>query len=116
MTSAPRDSEPACLDRMTVRLIDESDRPDFDRRLQADHYLASAAVVGCTLRYVAEVDGQCVALLVFSDAAIHLKGRERISPVPARSGGRRCAHCWTDSVAWRTCAAAMACAIASPSY
>ena len=51
-------------------------RATFDRLLEERHYLASARLAGQTLRYVAELDGQWVALLTFSAAALHLKARE----------------------------------------
>jgi len=65
------------LHRVTVRLLREDERPEFDRLLETQHYLASAQLAGQTLRYVAELDGQWVALLTFSAAAFHLKLRER---------------------------------------
>lgn len=79
-------SEPEILKRVTVRLLREDERPQFDRLLETQHYLASARLAGQTLRYVAELDlpasrgqagGQWVALLTFSAAAFHLKLRER---------------------------------------
>jgi len=70
-------SEPEVLQRLTVRLLREDERPQFDRLLENQHYLASARLAGQTLRYVAELDGQWVALLTFSAAAFHLKLRER---------------------------------------
>jgi hypothetical protein len=70
-------TEPQVLQRVTVRLLREDERPLFDRLLETQHYLASARLAGQTLRYVAELDGQWVALLTFSAAAFHLKLRER---------------------------------------
>jgi hypothetical protein len=70
-------TEPQILQRITVRLLHEPERPEFDRLLETQHYLASAHLAGQTLRYVAELDGQWVALLTFSAAAFHLKLRER---------------------------------------
>lgn len=69
--------EPEVLKRLTVRLLRQVERPEFDRLLENQHYLASARLAGQTLRYVAELDGQWVALLTFSAAAFHLKLRER---------------------------------------
>jgi len=69
-------TEPQILQRVTVRLLREDERPAFDRLLETQHYLASAQLAGQTLRYVAELDGQWVALLTFSAAAFHLKLRE----------------------------------------
>ncbi|MBM3878583.1 MAG: DUF4338 domain-containing protein [Verrucomicrobia bacterium] len=46
-------------------------------------------MVGESLRYVAELDGQWVALLAFSAPALHLKGRERWIGWSARQRARR---------------------------
>ncbi len=89
MSVPPPCSEPALLKRVTVRLIQEQERPEFDRRLENQHYLASARVAGQTLRYVAEADGQWVALLLFSAAAFHLKGREHWIGWTPRQRARR---------------------------
>jgi hypothetical protein len=69
-------SEAGILSRVRVRLIEEKEREEFDRLLIEKHYLHSARLSGQTLRYVAEVDGQWVALMCFGGAALHLKGRE----------------------------------------
>ncbi len=66
----------ALLDGVQVRLIDPREREYFDRLLIAEHYLHSAQLVGEQLRYVAEYQGQWVALLVWSAAAYKLKWRE----------------------------------------
>jgi len=76
MVFDPGQQETDVLDRVTVRLVQEAERAEFDRCLEAEHYLASSALVGETLRYVAELDGQWVALLTFSAPALHLKARE----------------------------------------
>src|SRR3990172_3769140 len=89
MIVAPLQPETAVLDRVTVRLVQEAERPEFDRRLEAEHYLASSALVGETLRYVAELDGQWVALLTFSAPALHLKARERWIGWTPRQRARR---------------------------
>lgn len=65
------------LDRVTVRLVAENEVGQFNYYLQEEHYLESSRLAGQSLRYVAEVDGQWVALLTFSAAALHLKARER---------------------------------------
>lgn len=75
--------------RVTVRLLHEAERPEFDRRLQAEHYLESSLLVGESLRYVAEVDGRWVALLTFSAPALHLKARERWIGWTPRQRARR---------------------------
>jgi hypothetical protein len=89
MSIVPPCSEPALLQQITVRLIEDSERPEFDRRLQSDHYLASAAVAGPCLRYVAEAHGQTLALLIFSAPALHLKGREHWIEWSPRQKARR---------------------------
>lgn len=75
--SKPQPSgEADLLQRVTVRLVHDAERDPFDRLLEERHYLASARLAGQSLRYVAELDGQWVALLTFSAAALHLKARE----------------------------------------
>jgi hypothetical protein len=64
------------LRKVTVRLLGEEERGQFDYRLEHQHYLGSAELAGQTLRYVAEVEGQWVALLCFSAPALHLKARD----------------------------------------
>ena len=85
----PGQRETDVLDRVTVRLVQDAERPEFDRCLEAEHYLASSALVGETLRYVAEVDGQWLALLTFSAPALHLKARERWIGWTPRQRARR---------------------------
>lgn len=69
--------EPELLQQVRVRLIEECERVRFDELLSRKHYLKNATVVGQTLRYVAEFQGQWLALVVFSSAAFHLKPRDR---------------------------------------
>lgn len=70
-------AEPILLKAVTVRLIEESERERFDAELVTKHYLKNANVVGRVLRYVAEYEGEWVALLVFNSAAYHIKVRDR---------------------------------------
>ena len=77
------------LRRLTVRLILAEERERFDLRLQQEHYLHSARLGGQTLRYVAEWDGQWVALMSFSAPALHLKARERWIKWSRRQRARR---------------------------
>jgi hypothetical protein len=79
-----RPSEPKLLEAVTVRLLEDSERARFDEELVTKHYLKNATVVGRVLRYVAEYEGQWVALLVFSSAAFHLKIRDQWLHWPAR--------------------------------
>lgn len=82
-------SEPEILKRVTVRLLREDERPRFDDLLEQKHYLCSAKMVGRTLRYVAELDGEWVALACFSAAALHLKAREKKVGWSPRQRSRR---------------------------
>jgi hypothetical protein len=81
--------EPAVLDRLTVRLLREEEQSEFDWRLEEQHYLRSSRFAGQSVRYVAELDGQWVALIAFSAAALHLKARERWIGWSARQRARR---------------------------
>jgi hypothetical protein len=65
------------LDRVTVRLIRPEERAVFDELLVKEHYLKNANLVGEQLRYVAEHDGQWVALFTWNAAAYNLCDRER---------------------------------------
>ena len=77
MTARNGATESDILNRVTVRLMSEHELSRFNYHLQQDHYLESSRLAGQSLRYVAEVDGQWVALLTFSAPALHLKARER---------------------------------------
>src|SRR5215510_6050406 len=87
-TSLPAE-EGQILKQVKVRLLREEERGEFDYRLETQHYLASAQLAGQTLRYVAEVDGQWVALLCFGAAALHLKAREQWIGWTPRQRARR---------------------------
>jgi len=82
-------TESDVLDRVAVRLVAESEVGQFNYYLQEEHYLESSRLAGQSLRYVAEVDGQWVALLTFSAPALHLKGRERWIGWSPRQRARR---------------------------
>ncbi len=76
----PSQSEQDILQRVEVRLLesgDEAERTRFRELMVGHHYLKSDSLVGEQLRYVAEVDGRWVALLSWSAAAHHLRGREK---------------------------------------
>ena len=89
MPRPPLLAEPDVLQRITLRLVGDDERETFDQLLEGRHYLASARLAGQTLRYVAELDGQWVALLTFSAAALHLKGREQWLGWSPRQRARR---------------------------
>lgn len=67
----------ALLDGVQLRLIEPHERERFDRLLVEGHYLHSAEFVGEQLRYVAEYQGQWVALMVWNAGAYKLKLREQ---------------------------------------
>jgi len=71
------EAQQAILDGVQVRLIEPHERERFDRLLIEGHYLHTAQFVGEQLRYVAEYQGQWVALLVWSAGAYKLKLREQ---------------------------------------
>jgi hypothetical protein len=89
MPMPPQLTEPDVLQRVTLRLVGDDEREPFDQLLEARHSLANARLAGQTLRYVAELDGQWVALLCFSAAALHLKGREHWLRWSPRQRARR---------------------------
>ena len=91
MTKAKKAPESDFLSQVNVRLLESGERERFDGLLESEHYLHSARVGGPSLRYVAEVDGQWVALLVFSGAAPHTKAREtKIGWTPRQRARRLC--------------------------
>jgi Druantia protein DruA/DDE_Tnp_1-associated/Transposase DDE domain len=77
------------LSQITVRLVAEEEVGQFNYYLEREHYLESSRLAGQSLRYVAEVSGQWVALLTFSAAALHLKGREQWIGWSPRQRARR---------------------------
>lgn len=77
------------LRQVTVRLVADVEVGQFNYYLERAHYLESSRLAGQSLRYVAEVDGQWVALLTFSAAALHLKGREQWIGWSPRQRARR---------------------------
>lgn len=64
------------LARVSLRLIQPAEKDAWDQLITEKHYLKNAHLVGRQLRYVAELDGQWVALLGWNVAAYHLKDRE----------------------------------------
>ena len=81
--------EPDLLARVTVRLLEDHERGRFDLLLEERHYLHNSILVGQHLRYIAELDGQWVALIAFSAAALHLKGRDKCIGWTPRQRARR---------------------------
>ena len=91
MVCAPVAHETDVLKRVSVRLLQEHERPAFDRLIEEKHYLHEATLTGESLRYVAELDGQWVALIAFSAASLHLKAREQWLGWSPRQRARRLA-------------------------
>lgn len=83
--------ESELLKEVSVRLIREDERERFDELLEKEHYLHSARLGGQSLRYVAEAQGQWLALITFSGAAPHTKAREvKIRWTPRQRARRLC--------------------------
>ena len=82
-------SESDVLKRVTVRLVFDHERAEFDRLLEEKHYVHESRLTGESLRYVLELDGQWVALAAFSAASLHLKARERWIRWSPRQRARR---------------------------
>lgn len=61
---------------LVVRLCAKHELDKFRELMRAHHYLKGGRSAGDTLRYVAEIDGEWVALLTWGAAAYKLKHRE----------------------------------------
>jgi len=61
----------------TVRPIQSHERARFDETLAAQHWLGTG-LVGEVMRYVAEEDGNWVALLGFGSGALCVRPREEL--------------------------------------
>lgn len=64
------------LSRVRVRLICAGERVEWDTLMRAHHYLGLTAMVGRSLRYVAEVDGRWLALLGWASPALKCASRD----------------------------------------
>ena len=81
--------ETDALKRVTIRLLLETERSRFDQLIEEKHYLHTSVLLGQSLRYVAELDGQWIALIAFSAASLHLKAREQWIRWSPRQRARR---------------------------
>jgi hypothetical protein len=90
-------NEAEVVKRVKMRLLEAHEQPEFDRLLREKHYLQDARLAGQSLRYVAELDGQWLALLSFSAAALHLKAREQWIGWSPRQRARRLAFVVNNS-------------------
>ena len=69
-------AEAAVVEQIEVRLVRPEEQARWEELMIDHHYLKSARMVGEQLRYVAEYQGQWLALLGWSAASYHLKGRD----------------------------------------
>lgn len=74
-TTPNSEIEASCLARVRIRLTTATELPSWNALVDEKHYLSSR-LVGPTLRYVAEVDGQWVGLMSFGQGSYHLQARE----------------------------------------
>ena len=72
----PNVAEQAVLDGLNVRLIVPEEESRWNQEITQRHYLKNARLVGEQFRYVAEYQGQWLALLGWSAATFHIKGRD----------------------------------------
>lgn len=70
-------AEAAMLKAVIVRPIEPGEQARWNDLVSEHHYLKSAQLVGEHLCYVVEYQGQWLALLGWSAAAYHLKGRDQ---------------------------------------
>ena len=69
-------AEAAVLNQITVRLVRPEEQGRWDQLVSEHHYLKNANLVGERLCYVAEYQGQWLALLGWAAAAYHLRARD----------------------------------------
>ena len=81
--------------QLTLRVIEPEEQKRWDKLIEKHHYLKQAKMVGETLCYVAEKDGQWLALLGWSSAAFHLQARDSWIgwSAPQRQGRRHLVAC-----------------------
>ena len=89
MVSSKLEPESDFLRQVTVRLLADQEVGQFNFYLEREHYLESSRFAGQSLRYVAQVEGQWVALLTFSAPALHVKAREQRIGWSPRQRARR---------------------------
>lgn len=64
------------LSRVRVRPICAAERAEWDALMRAHHYLGLTAMVGRSLRYVAQIDGSWLALLGWASPALKCASRD----------------------------------------
>ncbi len=77
MESTKKPTGQDVLSKVTVRLIQEHEKPRWNELIEQEHYLHNPRLVGEQLRYVAEFEGEWLALLSWSGAAYHIAGRDQ---------------------------------------
>lgn len=77
MESTKKPTGQDVLDKVAVRLIQEHEKLRWNELIEQEHYLHNPRLVGEQLRYVAEFEGEWLALLSWSGAAYHLAGRDQ---------------------------------------
>ena len=70
------DNEKDALGAIRVRPIQAHEQPLWDKIIEQEHYLGNARMVGSTLRYVAELDDEWIALIGWGASAYHLRDRD----------------------------------------
>ena len=77
--SVPRSPEPGAIDlrAVTVRPITTDERGRWREGMARFHYLGDGNIVGKTQRYVAEIEGEWLALLGWGAAALKSRHREQ---------------------------------------
>ena len=70
-------AEAAVLGQITVRPIEPAEQARWNQLVSQHHYLKNASLVGERLCYVAESQGQWLALLGWSAASYHIRARDQ---------------------------------------
>ena len=70
-------AEAAVLGQITVRPIEPAEQARWNQLVSQHHYLKNASLVGERLCYVAEYQGQWLALLGWSAASYHIRARDQ---------------------------------------
>jgi hypothetical protein len=70
-------AEAAVLDQVTVRRMEPAEQDRWNQLVSQHHYLKNASLVGERLCYVAEYQGQWLALLGWSAASYHIRARDQ---------------------------------------
>lgn len=72
----PDSREQQILEGLQVRLVHKDEQPRYEQFIEEQHYLKSVPLVGEQLRYVAEYNGEWLALLSWNAGSYHLADRD----------------------------------------